>query len=39
MVIGALLGGELFFQLAFVAMVVILAGVVIITQSKARAAS
>jgi drug/metabolite transporter (DMT)-like permease len=39
MVIGALLGGERFDQHAIGAMVVILAGVVIITQSKARAAS
>jgi drug/metabolite transporter (DMT)-like permease len=37
MVIGALLGGERFDQHAIGAMVVILAGVVIITQSKARA--
>jgi drug/metabolite transporter (DMT)-like permease len=39
MVIGALLGGERFDQHAIGAMVVILAGVIIITQSKARASS
>jgi drug/metabolite transporter (DMT)-like permease len=37
MVIGALLGGERFDQHAIGAMVVILAGVLIISQSKARA--